>query len=57
LVSLLVAQRKKPQLKQPQLLKLLLLLKHLLLTLLLKPHQLPMPLQHQQKHQLLSNFR
>jgi hypothetical protein len=45
-------------LKQPLLLKLLLkhqLLKHLLLTLLLKPHQLPMPLQHQQKHQLLSN--
>ena len=28
---------------------------HLLLTLLLKPHQPPMPLQHQQKHQLLSN--
>jgi hypothetical protein len=50
-----VAQRKKPQLKQHLLLKpLLLLLKHLLLTLLLKPHQPPMLL-HQLKHQLLSN--
>jgi hypothetical protein len=35
-VSLLVAQRKKPQLKQPLLPKLLLQPKHLLLMLLLK---------------------
>jgi hypothetical protein len=44
LVSLLVAQRKKPQLKQPLLLKLLLQPKHQPLTLLPLKHQLK-PLQ------------